>query len=154
MPSKPTDLEFTITRAADAHWNCILKSWLRAYEQTWRDKNQWWNKSVNKAQELLGTKYYASKHDEVTSYRERGADFYVATPPDDLDLIIGWACGEAPVVHFVYVKPPYRGQGVARALVGAILSPNAPVVAYTHRTLFSDEIQKTHQGEMRLVTMG
>ena len=134
----PTDLEFAIVPATDAHWNCVLKSWLRGYEQTCRSEY----------------KYYERKHNEIHAYRERGADFLVAVPPDDNDLISGWGCGERPVIHFVYVKPPYRGQGVARALVGALLSPKAEVVAYTHRTLFSDAIQKNHPGALRLVTMG
>jgi GNAT superfamily N-acetyltransferase len=133
-----TSLEFTLAPATEEHWHCILKSWLRAYVQSCRsDRN-----------------YYTRKHTEIHHYKERGADFIVATPPDDKDLIIGWGCGEKPVVHFVYVKPPYRGQGVARVIVAALLKSPADLIAYTHRTVISDAIQQTHQSAMRLVTMG
>jgi GNAT superfamily N-acetyltransferase len=31
--------------------------------------------------------------------------------------ILGWVCADATCLHFIYVKPVYRRQGIARALV-------------------------------------
>lgn len=48
----------------------------------------------------------------------------VACDPANPDSIYGWACGErvggALVVHFVYVRQPWRGWGIARQLVAAL----------------------------------
>ena len=37
--------------------------------------------------------------------------------------LLGWAAGSAMLLHYVYVKQPYRGEGVAEALVVALGGP-------------------------------
>lgn len=129
-------LTFALRGLHPSDWNCILKSWLRAYRATrpsWRD-------------------YYQQKHHEIEVYRARGANFTIACDPEDPTTIFGWACGEPPVIHFVYVKPYFRSQGIAKALVKSILG-DVPCVAYTHKTASSESIARTHE-RLRLVTMG
>lgn len=44
-------------------------------------------------------------------------------------LIAGWVCwqpGMIPVLHYIYVRPLFRGQGVARGLLGDLVTQ--PVV--------------------------
>lgn len=46
-----------------------------------------------------------------------GGEVLLACDVQDADLVLGWLCLKRPDVgHYVYVKEPYRGQGVARAL--------------------------------------
>jgi len=49
----------------------------------------------------------------------------VATSRKDLDRVVGWICYEpADVLHFVFVKKPYRQFGVARQLIEAAGMPD------------------------------
>ena len=55
-----------------------------------------------------------------------------AVNPEDYDQIFGWiAVGhKRDRVHFLYVREPYRGQGIApRLLVAAMIDTSAPIVA-------------------------
>lgn len=56
----------------------------------------------------------------------------VATLESEPTAVCGWACTEGPgVLHFVYVKERWRGNGLVRML----LSQLDPIdVTYTHRT--------------------
>lgn len=56
----------------------------------------------------------------------------VACDPEDVTNLVGWACGDAKLLHYVYVRhqPSFRGMGVARALVAALGSPSI----FTHRS--------------------
>jgi GNAT superfamily N-acetyltransferase len=49
----------------------------------------------------------------------------VACDPQDEDTIYGFACGEKQLaralLHYVWVKPPFRRQGIASLLVGQLL---------------------------------
>lgn len=57
----------------------------------------------------------------------------VATPPDEPLLIYGWAVGgpEGRVIDYVFVKSTYRREGVARALVEALV-PGPGMRYHTH----------------------
>lgn len=45
------------------------------------------------------------------------------------EQILGWLCHRGPVLHYLYVKPYYRRQGLAKALIVQALAGAA--VAYT-----------------------
>lgn len=47
----------------------------------------------------------------------RGAEFRIAHFAEDVDRVLGWSCVEGPILHYVFVKSPYRQQGIAKALV-------------------------------------
>lgn len=91
--------------------------------------------------------YYYSHHKLLEVILPR-AVVAVATDPSDPDLIVGWACAEgqpgALILHYVYVKHRFRGFGVARRLVEALLagagSPGQ--VFYTHLTRRGAEIAR------------
>lgn len=57
----------------------------------------------------------------------RHAQFMVACDVADPTVVFGWAATESGIVHYVYVKKPYRRQGVATALCA-----NLPALYCTH----------------------
>lgn len=54
----------------------------------------------------------------------------VAHPEGDEDTILGWTCAELDVLHYVYVKAPFRRLGIARTLLGRY----KPLTTCTHWT--------------------
>jgi GNAT superfamily N-acetyltransferase len=44
----------------------------------------------------------------------------LATLDGEPDVFLGWACGAAGVLHYVYVKHAFRENGIARDLVEAV----------------------------------
>lgn len=114
----------------EADLNFIRSSWLRSNARTIPDG-------------LVGRDAYFALHWEVAmALLDRPRTRCVmAVSRDDEDHLVGWACGEAaeesrPVrglVHYAYVKKPFRRNGVARALVEEVLraGPSSQVTA-TH----------------------
>jgi hypothetical protein len=41
----------------------------------------------------------------------------VACTPEDPDTIIGWVCYEGPVLHYAWVKEPYRYSGMLTTIL-------------------------------------
>lgn len=76
----------------------------------------------------------------------------MAVAPDNPDRIYGWICYDppeaheldpalGPVVHFAYVKKPFRRFGIATALIkeaGALWWPRIPLIA-THWTRLCED---------------
>ena len=62
--------------------------------------------------------YYRSYHPELMRLIAR-CNVALATLEDDADAYMGWACGTDGVLHYVYVKWPYRQHGIARTLMAA-----------------------------------
>lgn len=63
-------------------------------------------------------------------------------PPND---VLGWVCFEADklVLHYVYVKHAFRGEGVARAL---LKRSGLSGGTYTHKTKSAVDYVKAHSG--------
>lgn len=62
----------------------------------------------------------------------------VAHYPGHPDQILGWMCGDGVknVLHFVFVKEPFRGNGIARSLVSSEFPWLGERVIYcTHKSL-------------------
>ncbi len=73
--------------------------------------------------------YFARWHRLIEDILERGATVLVACPPGDPDTILGYVVAETarekPVIHFCYVKLPWRRLGIATKLITArIPDPN------------------------------
>lgn len=127
---------FSIRAATQEDRPLIFATWLRAYRH-----------GSHFPRRIPDPLYFAEHHAIAEELLDRSV-VRVATPVDDPDVILGWAVFEtlepeasdptSPVaVHFVYVKPPFRQAGVARAL----LSPTIPGVEessgrvfYSHET--------------------
>lgn len=101
-----------------------------------------WRQSYWRAPAVLGMSRDAFMSEQKTRINRwmgtPGAVLVVAHPVDDDDVIVGWAAAEraagstvAPeVLHYVFVRRELRGEGIARALVGA-MHMQAPVT-FTH----------------------
>jgi GNAT superfamily N-acetyltransferase len=59
----------------------------------------------------------------VRMWAHEPARLVVYVPDEDDDAVIGWACGDARTLHYVYVRSEFRGGGIARELFGALGSP-------------------------------
>lgn len=127
---------FEIRAATQNDRPAIFATWLRAYRH-----------GAQFPRHIPADVYFDEHHDVIEQAIEQSV-VRVATPPDDPEVILGWAAFETlqpepddptspVVVHFVYVKPAFRRAGVARAL----LSPTIPCVLdaggtvyYSHET--------------------
>jgi len=61
----------------------------------------------------------------------RGSATLVAHPEGDDDSILGWSCAAPGILHYAYVKAPFRRLGIARALL--VMGPK-PLTTCTHWT--------------------
>lgn len=91
--------------------------------------------------------YYYNHHKILEELIPRST-VLVSCNGEDSDQILGWCCYEvvdtAVVLHYLYVKHPFRGFRVAESLVGSILSKEQPpAVMYTHSTRAASKIIKT-----------
>lgn len=96
---------FVIRFAHANDMNFILATWLRSlyYGDTWYsdiDKNVFFTEYPRYIQALV-----------------KSSNTIVVALADDPDVIIGYACGTATIIHFVYVKKAWRRKGVARLLL-------------------------------------
>ena len=89
-----------------------------------------------KSTKALYHKHYAT----IERILSRAATL-IATLPGEPDVILGYLVVEKledpqarPVVHFLYVKGPWRGNGVAKFLMGD-LDPNKCVCSHLSRAV-------------------
>ena len=113
-PARQTDLPF------------VLNSWLRNYHE-----------HGDGARHVPNEVFFsdAGHHGVVTSLLATSTTL-IACLPDDDDAICGWCCAEAyddgrGVLHFVYVKAPYRRMGVGQTLLRSV---GFPLTVCTHWT--------------------
>lgn len=101
-----------------------------------------WQRSFSRspfAGVVPNSKWMETARTLVSALLARGAKLVVACNPEDEDQILGWACAEEDdrkcVVHYVYVKDPYRKDGLSTELLGALLpvEPEEKPTFYTHR---------------------
>lgn len=55
----------------------------------------------------------------------------VCLASDEL-TVHAWACGESATLHYVYVPPELRGNGLARRVISALLGSYAERINVTH----------------------
>lgn len=88
----------------------VYACWLRSYKH-----------SSSFAQKIVNSVYYRWHHKIIENILARGAQIRIAHNTGDPETILGFSCLEMfegkPVVHFVYVKKAFRGEGIAKALV-------------------------------------
>lgn len=88
--------------------NFILHSWLESYRKS------------PQVETVLGPVYFRQHHRLLSSLLP-GCSVIVLANPEDLNQILGWACwqklSDFLVLHYVYVKAPFRQLGLARTMV-------------------------------------
>lgn len=111
--AEPTDLAF------------IASSWRRNYD------------SAENTRCPGGIAEYIETQGAVIDQCLRSSNVTVACPPERTEQILGWCCHRiGPVIHYVYVKPYYRGAGIGMRLLGAAMyrdeNPPSRTVYVTH----------------------
>lgn len=103
-----TALPVVIRPARPADVPLILSSWLRSYHDAPGVEN------------IPNDVYFADTgHHGIVTRLLATAQTFVACAEDDSDNIQGWACdGGQSLLHYVYVKAPFRRIGIAKLLLG------------------------------------
>lgn len=117
-PAEPAELDF------------ILDSWLKSYRTS-----PW-------AGVVRNHRYHEETRGTIEDLLGRGAKLTVASAPDT-GRVLGWVCHESKqdvlVIHYIYVKDPFRKLGVGKSLIES-LNPQGCALAYTFRTRASKYI--------------
>jgi hypothetical protein len=130
-------LEAVQTRKAEAKDNpFILASWLNHY------------KNYSYFAKRIKNDVYYGAHERVIKLilARKSCHVLIAYTPAEPDVILGFIVYEDslwpdPVVHFVYVKKPFRRFGIARELVKASGLENKRI-QFTHWTYDVDNLIK------------
>lgn len=114
------NLPIAVRLARPADLAFIRNSWLRSYHE---------HGPLN---HVPNDVFFADAgHWGVVDRCLRGSATLVAYPLHDSDSILGWACAGPSVLHYTYVKAPFRRLGIARALLE--MAPG-PLATCTHWT--------------------
>lgn len=97
--------------------------------------------------------YYKRVRGRIEALIKRGAELKIACDPDDANIILGWMCAEAPVLHYAYVKEAYRRQGIALSLLAACELSSPRVIPCSHWTPFAEEIAFKRPSLLRRVDL-
>lgn len=138
MSSAPVDVLTVVIRDVEpGDWPFIDDSWVRslAFCQRERPARGWFDRL----------------HLRIARLKERGAKFKIAVDPDDRDQILGWACAEKPVVHYCFVKLPFREQGIARQLLAELDMADSRHVLCSEWTTYASKIDRRHPGVLRRI---
>lgn len=115
-------LPVRVRKADDGDISFIYSSWLKSYA------------AQNKDQPKITV--YKMHRKVVQRLLEDGITL-VACMEDDPDQVLGWLCAQRIpkflVVHYCYVKAPYRRFGLARALIDAFEYRPGEPVAVSHK---------------------
>lgn len=104
----------------------VLDSWLKSYRIS-----PWAGCVPNHL-------YYDVHHECIEQLLARGAEVLVAAAKHDKTRILGWICTERTrdlnVIHFIYVKDPFRQRGLASHLLETVFGTQENRIHYTFRT--------------------
>lgn len=99
--------------------NFIFATWLKSYKHSSAFASR------------IPDKLFFKGHHAVLERLLPRCEVLITTLAGEPNTIIGYAVLEPSVIHFVYVKKPFRQMGVASGLL-AHIDPNACI--YTHET--------------------
>lgn len=106
----------------------IYNSWLKSYRDS---------PTVRSVPNSL---YFAAHHDVIEQLLSSPtANVIIACNPEDPEQIYGYGVGDVGVIHWIYVKHPFRGNGLGRALEQRLVG-TADAVTYTHRVKTTDRL--------------
>lgn len=124
---------------ASPHIPFVYNSWLRSYRH-----------GSSFAKPIESRLFYDRHHQIISRILDRpSTKVFVASPKEDPETFIGYLVveeGYGPaIVHFCYVKRPFRRLGVAKALCGAA-GLNLNQCVYTHRTYDLESLESRYPG--------
>ena len=130
------NVPFRIREKIASDDNFILNSWLKSYKDVER---------------IIPHDIYFRSHAKIIQSALGKAKIFMAVAEDDPNQIIGYVCYETqpllptiPVLHYVYVKYPYRHLGIAKALVNPIYK-DAEYVFCSHLCRCFLDIRKNYK---------
>lgn len=88
-------------------------------------------------------KFYAVTYDAITQLVNRGMAVTVLTPANRPEQMLGWIAHESdtrdmqPVVHYLFVKQPFRKRGLGRLLMDSIGAVKGSKFIYTYCTSYA-----------------
>lgn len=133
-------LPITIRKFKAEDESFVYHSWLETYLDALSDM-----KVLNG---LRSDVYYKGQHKRIEELLSRCTTL-IACNNEDIDQIYGWICFETlssgQIFHFMYVKQPFRKNGIAKMLIEEARDKNEKEVFYTHKTPFTKEIIKYFQ---------
>ena len=140
LPSARCDLPVRLRGYLHEDQACIAWGWLHSY------RSSAWARLMHpttytKTQRVIVETLMSYAQDDKYPTR-----LIVACSPDDEHQIFGWVCGEVQMrralLHYVWVKAPYRRQGVASLLVSQLVDGTKPV-AVSHSSDQANKIVRT-----------
>jgi hypothetical protein len=119
--SQAPQVEFQIRPAGKADEAFIYDTWLTGVKR-----------GTYEAKRIRDRTYYTRRHALIERILARGAIALIAHPTGDPDTILGCVVAETgqdrPLLHWCYVKLPWRRLGIATALIlAAVPDPNSAV---------------------------
>jgi hypothetical protein len=124
MKDPMTDAPYVIRPGQPADYPLIYNSWLKSYRDSPTVKS------------VPNTPYFAGHHEIIERLLPLSV-IRVACDPGKPGEIFGYAVAQdlaqGRVLHWIYVKHPFRGFGLAKALESALQNDCVPIVAYSHR---------------------
>lgn len=125
MSIRHPELPIDITLADDEHAAFIKTSWLRSYRYA-----DW-------VQGIESDAYYTG-HSQIVERLLDGSICAVAQHRTNTEQLYGFACGDRIgdkfVLHYVYVKSPFRRNGIGKALVETVGYNHPERITGTHKT--------------------
>jgi GNAT superfamily N-acetyltransferase len=133
-----TNADIRVRPMAKADESFIYHSWLKSY----RDSPT--------VRSIPNTIYFARHHDIIERlFNDPATVVNIACNPEDENQIYGYIVGgkwtgvdaSGPVIHWIYVKHPFRGAGIGGTLEKLLVADAANVV-FTHRVKQMDRLLK------------
>jgi GNAT superfamily N-acetyltransferase len=112
-------------------FNFVWKTWIRDYAHS---RNPWSGAFTREAT------IQAIKSTVDCLLRDGKVSVVMACPENDRDQIYGFVCferskeAEYPVLHYIYVKAPFRGHGIGSLLRGIAKGMHPGIMRYTFKT--------------------
>lgn len=125
------DIKFIVRQAKDSDIPFIIDSWLKSYAE--------------KGIEFSSKESYFKSYPQFIKDIIESSYLYIVCLPEDSDTILGWMCFEPRnnqyILHYIYVKHPFRKFGIAKYLfkIYEKINSNKQII-YSHKTNHLDNI--------------
>jgi GNAT superfamily N-acetyltransferase len=133
MSEKVDQLQIKIRPALEVDAPFIFNSWLRSFREN------------GLARPVNNEIYYSEQHKLIEKLLKR-CTVSVACDPNDPTSIYGYICHEKIdgifVLHYVYVKHPFRSLGLAKTLLLETKHNTDHAALYTHTTAAAVKLQQ------------
>lgn len=120
--------------AGEQDYNFILANWSKSFRSS-----PW-------AGTVRNNHYHSSMKNTIDDLIERGMLLVVLCSLEDSDQLLGFIAYEVsstvPVVHYLFIKPDFRGHKLTKKLLNHINASECFI--YTHRTIDCNKLNNAH----------